>query len=267
VAFAGACGLDRLRHPRVALGGLIAAVLAWLWLSAGGIGLTRVASENWGGLTLTIGVAVAALAAAVALAIPLALARRGHRRALALPARIVIEIFRSVPLVALLLSSDLLIPMLLPPAWQVAKLWRVGAAIVGLAAVNLAEVLRGALDAIPAGQTEAARALGLTRPQAFRLVALPQAARIALPAAINVFVGAIKDTSLVLVVGILDVTGAAKAALADPAWQAYAPEMYLFLAAIYILLCVPFTQFGRRLSRQTKRPSAPNKRSISAGSL
>jgi general L-amino acid transport system permease protein len=218
-----------------------------------------VPSNAWGGLTLTIGLAVMVIVVANVLAVPVALARRSPRKALSRPALIFIEIFRSVPLVALLLSADLLIPTLLPAGWQVDKLWRAFTAITLLATVSLAEVLRGALGSVPAGQGQAARALGLSVYQAFFLVTLPQAMRIALPAAINVFVGAIKDTSLVLIVGILDVTGAAKAAVADPAWRIFAPEIYLFLAAVYFSLCFPVARFARRLEAQATEASPSRK--------
>jgi general L-amino acid transport system permease protein len=133
--------------------------------------------------------------------------------------------------------------------------------------VSLAEVLRGALDAVPAGQPEAARALGLTPRRVLGLVVLPQAVAIATPAAVNVFVGAIKDTSLVLIVGILDVTGAAKAAVADPAWGAFAPEIYLFLALVYFVLCFPLARFARGLEGQPNAASSSSRRSMSAASL
>jgi general L-amino acid transport system permease protein len=267
VALIIGCGRDRLRHPGACMAALLTTVATWIWLCGGGAGLSRVISNDWGGLTLTIDLAAAVLALASLLAYPLTIARRAENPALAVPARLFIEIFRSVPLVALLLSADLLIPTLLPSGWQMDKLWRAYAAITGLTMVSLAEVLRGALDSVAAGQTDAARALGLSARQVFRLVVLPQAIRIATPATVNVFVGAIKDTSLVLIIGILDVTGAAKAALADPEWRAFAPEMYLFLALLYGALCFPLARFGRRLEGQTSRASAFNRRSISAASL
>lgn len=259
--------LDRLRHPRVVLGTLALALLSWLWLLGGGPGLAFVPSTAWGGIALTLGLAVAVIAFACLFAVPLALARLSSRPWASLPARGAIEIFRSVPLVSLLLAADLLVPLLLPPEAQPGKLWRAFLAIALLATVNLAEVLRGGLLSVPPGQTEAALALGLSRWQAVILVILPQAWRIALPAAVNVFVGAIKDTSLVLIVGILDVTGAAKAALADPVWRAYAPEIYLCLALAYFAICFPLARFARSLETHTSRDKADRKRSMSARSL
>lgn len=207
-------------------------------------------SALWGGLTLTILLSACLAMTATLAALPLALARRSLRPWVAWPARAAIEVLRSVPLVALLLASDLLLPHLLPAGLEVPKLARAFVAVALLATINLAEVLRGALDAVPAGQADAARALGLSRFDAFAGVVLPQAVRIGLPAAVNVYVGAIKDTSLVTIVGLFDVTGAAKAAVADPSWMRYAPEVYLVLAAAYFALCFPVTRFARRLERR-----------------
>ena len=238
-----------------------------LWLLGGGAGLRAIPSSQWGGLSLTIALAASVVVAASAAAIPLALARMSGSAWIALPARGAIELFRSVPLVALLLAADLLLPQFLPAGAEVPKLLRAFAAVALLATVNLAEVLRGALRSVPPGQREGARALGLSRQATFLLVVLPQALRIATPAAVNVYVGAIKDTSLVVIVGIFDVTGAAKAAMADPSWMRYAPELYLLLAATYFSICFPIARFARRLERQASSASAPRKRSMSAASL
>lgn len=244
-------GPPLLFRRRAALA-LVVGALGWLWLMGGGLGLAPVPSSVWGGFTLTLGLAVLAVVLAAVLAVPLALARRARSRWLSAPATAAVEAFRSVPLVSLLLFADLMIPLLLPQAWQVDKLWRALTAITLLATVGLAEVLRGALAAVPAGQAEAARALGLSPRLTFLLVVLPQAVRIGLPAAVNVFVGTVKDTSLVLIVGILDVTGAAKAAVADPEWRAFAPEIYLFLAAVYFSLCFPIARYARRIEARAR---------------
>ncbi|PKU23003.1 ABC transporter permease subunit [Telmatospirillum siberiense] len=267
ILFIIALGIDRLRHAGVSLAALAATMIGWIWLLGGGAGLASVPTNAWGGLSLTSGLAVAVVMGACLLALPLALARRSPHKTIHIPAVIFIEIFRGVPLVALLLSADILIPGLLPSGWQFDKLWRAYAAITLLASVNLAEVMRGALAAVAPGQTEAARALGLSARRSFLLVILPQAIRIAMPALVNVFVGAIKDTSLVLIVGILDITGAAKAAVADPAWRNFAPEIYLFLAAVYFALCFPIGRLARRMTDQTTADSPSRKRSISAASL
>lgn len=238
---------DRMRHPRFLIAALAAILLAWFWLLGGGLGLTPVPSSAWGGMSLTAGLAIAVVFAGLILSLPLALARRSPILVLRAPAAALIEIFRSTPLVALLLAADLVIPTLLPPEMTIDKIGRAFLAIALLASVNLAEVLRGALNSIASGQTEAARTLGLSRAQSLFHVILPQAAKIALPASVNVFIGAVKDTSLVLIVGIIDVTGAAKAAVADPEWRAFSPELYLILATIYFALCFPIARIARKL--------------------
>lgn len=267
LALASAAMAAGRSRPQLAAIGLPACLLVSLWLLGGGAGLPRVPSALWGGLSLTILLAASVAAAASAAALPLALARTSPSRWLASPARGAIELFRSVPLVALLLAADLLLPQFLPAGMEIPKLARAFVAVALLATVNLAEVLRGALRSVPAAQREGARALGLSGRAAFALVVLPQALRIAMPAAVNVYVGAIKDTSLVVVIGIFDVTGAAKAAVADPDWMRYAPEAYLALAAAYFAICFPIARFARGLERQATSASTFRKRSISAASL
>jgi general L-amino acid transport system permease protein len=178
-----------------------------------------------------------------------------------------VEIFRSTPLISLLLAADLLIPLLLPPSWQVDKVWRAYGAITLLTAAYLAEVLRGTLQTIPQGQRDAASALGLNRRLAFWLVVLPQVYRIGLPAFANIFVGAIKDTSLVIVIGLLDITGAARAAVAEPQWRAHGPEIYMLVAAIYFALCFPIAYFVARQDAGTISRRRSMKTDMSASSL
>lgn len=253
-------GIDRFRHPAAGLASVLAAVAIWAWLMGGGIGLSAIPASLWGGLPLTIGLAVGALIIAPVLALPMALARRSPRPVVATLAWGGIETFRSTPLISLLLAADLLIPLLLPSGWQIDKVWRAFGAITLLASAYLAEVLRGALQAVPDGQRDAAAALGLNRKRAFWLVILPQVCRIGLPAFANVFIGTIKDTSLVVVIGLLDITGAAKAAVAEPQWRAYGPEIYAVVAAIYFALCYPIAFF---LTRQEAGTNS-RKRSIKA---
>jgi general L-amino acid transport system permease protein len=254
-------------RPAVVFGAAAIGLLAPLWLLGGGFGLPAVRSDLWGGLSLTVFLSAMVAGTASLAALGLAVARMSASPGLAWPARIVIEVFRAVPLVTILLAADLLLPQLSPAASDVPKLFRAFVAVAILATVNLAEVLRGAIRSVPAGQWAAARALGLSGPAAFLGVILPQAIRIATPAAVNVYVGAIKDTSLVVIVGIFDLTGAAKAAVADPSWMRYATEIYLVLAATYFSLCYPIARFARRLERQADSASPARKRSMSAASL
>ncbi len=262
-----------LGRPRRGLGLLWC--VAWsicLWLMAGGAGLVPVQAADWGGLPLTLWLAMTTILAAAPLAILLVLARRSRFGALSAASRGFVAAARAVPLVTILLASAFLLPVLLPSDWSVGKLPRVLTALVLVTGAYLAEALRGGLQLVPEGQTDAAMALGLSRWKAMRLVILPQALRASLPALANTCIGAFKDTSLVLIVGLFDLLGSARAAIADPAWRAEAPEMYLAVAVLYFVPCFTLTRLVRRAEdrdqpRARKRRIASISRSISASSL
>ncbi|CAH2605488.1 Amino acid ABC transporter permease (plasmid) [Rhodovastum atsumiense] len=253
----GLLGTGRVagRHPvRAALGCLVLLAL-WGWLMGGGGGLAPVPSADWGGLPLTLGLAALALILGAFIALPLALGGQSRHLALRVTTGMIIALFRSVPVVVLLLAASVLLPLLLAPDWSGSKLARALAALIGVTAAQLAVVLRSALRALPAGQVEAARSLGLSAPATLMLVQLPQALRIGLPAAVNVFVSTVKDTSLVLVVGLLDLTATTQLAVQEPQWRTAAPDAYLLLAATYFLICYPLGRYADALRARREATS------------
>ena len=217
LAVAVALGAGRL-SGRIRAGVAIAALaLAAGALSGWPWGGEAIGPLRWGGLLVTLILAIAALLAAVPLAVGLALLRRSSGPAGSFAAATLIEAVRGVPLVTQLLFASFVLPMLL--GGGVSKFSMALAALTLHTACLLAEVLRGALQAIPPGQMAAARALGMGSALAYQAVIWPQARRIAAPAALGVFVGAVKDTSLVSIIGVFDVLGAAKAVVAGTAWR------------------------------------------------
>ncbi|KRE06922.1 hypothetical protein ASE63_23500 [Bosea sp. Root381] len=230
---------------RAALAVLLALV-APLLVQGQTFGLSPVPVTSWGGVFVTLLLAVFSIGLAIPLALPLAVARRAATPLLRVPATFVIEAIRGVPLVLLLFVTASLLPLILG-GLAVEKMWLVLAALVLHGAATLAEVWRGALAAVPPGQAEGAASMGLTRWQGFRLVVWPQALRIALPPTVGTIIGAVKDTSLVLVIGVFDVLGAAKAALADTLWRPYALEVYLAVAAFYFAICFPLSAYAERM--------------------
>lgn len=217
----------------------VSALSGWPW------GGNPIGPQRWGGLLVTLILAVAALAAAVPLAFALALLRRSGSRAGSLAAAGLIEAVRGVPLVTQLLFASFVLPMLL--GGNVSKFSMALAALTLHTACLLAEVLRGALQAIPPGQMMAARALGMRPFTAYATVIWPQARRIAAPAALGVFVGAVKDTSLVSIIGVFDVLGAAKAVVAGTDWRPYHVEVYLAVALGYFGASLALSRVARRM--------------------
>ncbi|MBV8394061.1 MAG: amino acid ABC transporter permease, partial [Alphaproteobacteria bacterium] len=185
---------------------------------AWGTGLRLVETREWGGLMLTLFLTVYAGLIAIPLGILLALGRRSRLPLIRFGSVVFIEFWRGVPIITVIFLASILLPLIMPVGFDVDRLAR---AVIGLAfviAAYMAEAVRGGLQALPDGQAEAAQALGLGYWRTTRLIVLPQAIRIALPAMTNEFIALLKNTTLVLIVSIFDLLGIAQAALADPAW-------------------------------------------------
>lgn len=224
-----------------------------IWLLAGGFGLRYIETREWGGLMLTLFISVYASLIAIPLGILLALGRQSELRVIRLISVLFIEFWRGVPIIAVIFLASLLLPLILPGGIGIDRLAR---AVIGLGlviAAYMAEAVRGGLQALPSGQREAATALGLTYWKATGLVILPQALRISLPAMTNEFIALVKNTTLVLVVSILDLLGIAQASLADPNWVGMNMEAYVFSGAIYWLICFALSRWSRHLETLGRR--------------
>ncbi|MDM0013225.1 amino acid ABC transporter permease [Variovorax sp. J22P168] len=229
--------------------------LALLLMHGGLFGLEVVPTSRWGGLPLTIGLAVVGLALAFPLALLLALGRRSQWPVLRTLSATYIELVRGVPLISVLFMASFLLPLLWPAGWRPDVLLRVLAGLVLFVAAYFAEIIRGGLQAVPRGQTEVAMALGFGRWPVQRDIVLPQALRLVVPALTNSVVGTLKDTSLVTVVGLFELTGALGLALGgDPTWRPFYLEGYLFIAAVYWVLCFGLSRYSAWLERRLATP-------------
>jgi general L-amino acid transport system permease protein len=169
--------------------------------------------------------------------------------------RTYIELVRGVPLISVLFMASFLLPLLLP-GWGGDVLVRVLAGLALFAAAYLAEVVRGGLQSVPAGQADSARALGMSPWQVHAFVVLPQALRAVVPALMNSVIGTLKDSSLVTVVGLYDLTGALSLALGgDPTWRPFYLEGYLFVAALYWTLCFSLSRYSRWIEGRLRTPT------------
>ncbi|BCB17354.1 amino acid ABC transporter permease [Bosea sp. ANAM02] len=223
-----------------------------IWLLSGGFGLAYVETREWGGLMLTLFISIYSSLIAIPLGILFALGRQSELRIIRLISVIFIEFWRGVPIIAVIFLASLLLPLILPGGIGIDRLAR---AVIGLGfviAAYMAEAVRGGLQALPKGQREAATALGLSYWKATGLIVLPQALRISLPAMTNEFIALIKNTTLVLVVSILDLLGIAQASLADPNWVGMNMEAYVFSGAIYWLICFALSRWSRSLEKKRR---------------
>lgn len=250
MASVGVAALPRF-FGRAGLALLGLGVAAFALLMLGGVGgLSAVTTDLWGGLPLTLFLSVLSCLAGVPAGIMLALGRRSNLPLLRWLSTGYIELIRGVPLITLLFFGAFVLPLLLPPQLRLDPMARIAVCLVAFTAAYLAEVFRGGLQAIPRGQYEAAHALGLTRWQALRLVVLPQALRITIAPTVSTFIGAVKDTSLVSIVNIYDLTGALKLALGDSAWRPFFVEMYVLVSAIYLVIGLGIARYGRFLEQR-----------------
>ena len=219
-------------------------------LLAGGLGLMPVGSRNWGGLTLTLLLTVGSGVLALPLGVLLALGRQSPLPVLRYSSGAYIETMRAVPLIAVLFFGQLLIPLFLPMGFEINRVLRAVIAFALFAGAYIAEDVRGGLQAIPPTQLEAAAVLGLSPLQSLQLVVLPQALRIALPALTNQAVGLLQNTSLMAILGLVELLGISRSLLANPQFIGRYLEVYVWLAAVYWLICTAMALLARHLEIQ-----------------
>ncbi len=160
-----------------------------------------------------------------------------------------IEVWRGVPMITVLFMSIVLFPILLPSGVEVLGTWRVMVAVALFASAYLAENVRGGLQAIPNGQYEAADALGFKTFGKYRLIILPQALRIVIPAIVGQFIGLFKDTTLIAIVGLTELLGVANLISSQPDWLGVRREPYIFLMLIYFLGSWVMVSSSRRMEQ------------------
>lgn len=245
--------LPRAHWTRATLGLWGVAIVASLLLMAGGrLGLSPVPTSAWGGLPITMLLTIFSLALGFPLGIVLALARRSDMPVYRWTATALIEVMRAMPLVTLLFVASVMAPLLLPAGVTADNLTRALVAFVLSSSAYIAEVVRGGLQGVPPGQQESARALGLGRSTVLLSIILPQAIRKALAPLTSTVVVIIKNSSLVLVVGLFDLLSAGRVSLNDPAWPTPYAETYLVIALIYFVICYGFARYALHLERTTQ---------------
>ena len=232
---------------KLALTWTIGTIVFYTLMRGGILGLASVNEQQWGGLPLTLFVFVATGIIGMPLAIGLALLRRSDYPVIARVSGWIIDTIRSLPLLSILFTCAIVLPFMLPGFLIGEKLYRVvfGAAL--FFAAYQAEIIRGGFQGIPKGQEEAAKALGLSYWQRMGRIVLPQAFRLALPATINQFVIAFMETSLIVVVGFMELLAAGNTAFKTGEWKFAYAEVYVFIAAIYFAFVFGLSRYGAYL--------------------
>jgi general L-amino acid transport system permease protein len=228
---------------------LVVLAAFFLLMFGGRFGLAPVETSSWGGLPLTVLLSSVSLVVAFPLAVLVALGRQSRLPGIRTICVLYVELIRGVPLISVLFMASFMFPLFMPQGTTIDVLLRVLLGMTLFTAAYLAEVVRGGLQALPKGQVEAAQSLGLGYWQTTLMIVLPQALRLVVPAIMNTFIGAFKDTSLVTIVSLYDLTGALQLAMGDANWRKFFFEGQLFVAAIYFVFRYAMSRYSRWIER------------------
>lgn len=226
-----------------------------LLLVGGVFGLTRVPTNLWGGFFLTAVAVAFVFYTSFVLGVLLALCRQSTSPLVRALAAAWIEFWRAVPALVLLFVVIILFPLFMPEGVEVDKLLRALLAFTIILSTFLAEAIRGALQSLPVGQYAAAQALGLSYVQSRLFVILPQALSIAMPQMTSNLIGLLKETTVLLIIGVHDLLGMVQSRAADPQWTG--PGVmgtgYLFTALFFWVICFSISRYAARLEKRTHR--------------
>jgi general L-amino acid transport system permease protein len=212
--------------------------------------VTVVPLQLWGGLLLTVTVAAAGILLSFPFGVLLGLGRRSSFPVFRFFSVVYIETIRGVPLITLLFIGSVTIGLFLPPdAGRLDLVVRALVAIVLFSAAYMAETVRGGLQSVPKGQTEAAMAIGLSPIKTTALIVLPQALRNVIPTIVGQFISLWKDTSLLAGIGLLEILGITQAVLVQEEFrgQGLQGEVFAFAAFLYWTACYFMSRASQRL--------------------
>ncbi|VXD14610.1 Amino acid ABC transporter, permease protein, 3-TM region,His/Glu/Gln/Arg/opine [Planktothrix serta PCC 8927] len=221
-----------------------------VWFIGGGLGLKIVQTNLWGGLMLTLLMSIISILLSFPIGVLLALGRQSSLPVVRILSTVYIEIIRGLPLITILFMGQILLPLFLPEGTRPDRILR---AIIGLtmfSSAYLAENIRGGLQSIPRGQTEAAKALGLNTPLTVSLIILPQALKVSIPSIVGQFISLFQDTTLLAIVGLVELLGISRSILANPKFLGRYLEVYLFIGILYWVFCYAMSVASQKLEKQ-----------------
>jgi general L-amino acid transport system permease protein len=245
--------LGRLKivRPVSLLAGWTVSLILTLVLLRGFIGsswLPVVPTNLWGGLMVTLLLSVGGITLSFPFGVLLALGRRSSLPVLRFFSILFIEVVRGVPLISILFLASLLVPLFLPPEMRIDRLLRALIGMTVFSAAYMAENVRGGLAAVPGGQEEAAKAVGLRGYQVTLLIVLPQALRAVIPPMVGQFISLFKDTTLAFGIAVLELLAVGRSILqGNPEYFGRQMEVLLFIAAIFWVLSYLMSYASLRL--------------------
>jgi len=222
-------------------------IVSFILISGGSFGLVHVETHQWGGLMLTLVIASVGILVSFPIGILLALGRQSNLKVINFLSTIFIEFIRAVPLITILFMASFVLPLFFTESMDFDKLLR---ALIGIAlfqAAYFAEVVRGGLQAIPKGQYEAADAIGLNYIKKNVLIILPQALKISIPNLVGSSISLFKDTTLVLIIGLMDMLAMVNMTSNDPYWLGRETEGFVFVTMVMWVLLYSMSRYSRKL--------------------
>jgi len=202
---------------------------------------------KWGGLFLTLVISGIGIASSLPGGIILALGRRSELAVIRVLCVSFIEVFRSVPLITVLFMATTMFPLFMPEGFVLNKLVQVIIAVILFNACYMAETVRAGLQAIPKGQYEGAHTIGLGYWKTTGLIIMPQALKHMIPNIVGSFIGLLKDTTLVSIIGLFDILGMLRSISKDMPWIGLHKEPMIFGAILFFILCFSMSKYSRHL--------------------
>lgn len=209
--------------------------------------------DEWSGLHLTLMVSAISIVLAFPLGLLLALGRRSSLPALRVLSTTYIELIRGVPLITLLFMGQYVLGQMLPAGTDLSRVSRAIAAMTLFTAAYIAEIVRGGLQSLPKGQTEAAQSVGLSPAKTMRLIILPQALRAVIPAMVGQFISLFKDSSLLTIIAITEFLGVREIVHAQQDFRGVSiAETLVFVAIGYWAFSFAMSRESQRLERRLR---------------
>ncbi len=235
------------KSQRTILIGILVLNLVAVYMWQMGWNVEIVPWTKWGGMFLTLVISGIGISSALPGGILLALGRRSKMPIVKVISTSFIELFRSVPLITVLFMATTMFPLFLPQGFALNKLVQVIIAVCLFNACYMAEIVRGGLQTIPKGQFEGAHTIGLNYWQAMGLIVMPQALKHMIPNIVGNFIGLLKDTTLVSIIGLFDVLGMLRSISKDLPWIGLHKEPLVFGAIMFFLICFVMSKYSRHL--------------------
>ena len=207
------------------------------WLLGGGLGLTTVPPLYWSGFILNIVLFVSVTTLMLPVGVTLALCRRSQMPVVHGLARVTIDLMRGLPMVTILFVASTIIPFLFPNGMSGNRILRVVICLSLFTGAYAAEVIRGGIQVVPRGQSEAATSLGLSYWQTTGYIVLPQALEIGFPGLVNIAIGLFKDSTLLIIIGMMDLLNIVFSTQSNPKWMKYYFEGLVMVGFAFWLGC------------------------------